>query len=76
MTTMTIDEAQARLPELVSRLRPGEEVALTQQDRIVAKLVGEPRAPVAARQPGSEIGVLTIIAEDDEHLNDFAPYMS
>jgi antitoxin (DNA-binding transcriptional repressor) of toxin-antitoxin stability system len=76
MTSMTIHEAQTRLLELVSKLRPGEEVALTQYDRVVAKLVGEAPKSLALRQPGSAVGVLTVVAEDDEHLNDFAPYMS
>jgi hypothetical protein len=48
----------------------------TMNDRVVAKLIGEAAKPLAPRQPGSAVGVLTIVAEDDEHLNDFAPYMS
>jgi len=76
MTVMTVDEAQACLLELVSKLRPGEEVALTQKDRVVAKLVAEPAQRLSPRQPGSAVGLLTIVADDDEHLNDFAPYMS
>ena len=38
---ITVDEAQANLKELVSKLAQGEEVVITENQRPVAKLVGE-----------------------------------
>jgi antitoxin (DNA-binding transcriptional repressor) of toxin-antitoxin stability system len=42
----------------------------------VAKLVGQQRPVRKPRQPGSAKGKLTILAEDDEHLENFEEYMS
>ena len=42
---ITVEEAQSHLPELIGRLAPGEEILITQDQRPVARLVGErPRA--------------------------------
>jgi antitoxin (DNA-binding transcriptional repressor) of toxin-antitoxin stability system len=72
---LTLSEAQARLPDLIHGLTPGDEVAITENNRTVAKLVApcleEPR-PI----PGRGKGTLIILAEDDEHLEDFKEYMS
>jgi prevent-host-death family protein len=74
MTTVTLEEAQAHLPELIDKLSKGEGVIITRDDQPVAQLV--PVKP-AQRQPrfGSCKGMLTIISDDDEHLKDFAEYM-
>lgn len=75
MTTVTIEQAQAHLLELIAGLKPGEEVLITQQDLPVARLVPESKRPRRPRQPGSMIGKLTIVQEDDEHLEHFKDYM-
>ena len=75
MATITIEEAQARLPALISGLKPGEELVIIQQDRPVARLVAEPSKTRVPRQPGSAIGKLTVVEEDDAHLEDFKEYM-
>jgi antitoxin (DNA-binding transcriptional repressor) of toxin-antitoxin stability system len=74
MTTVSIPEAQATLPDLVENLKPGEEVILTRNQQPVAKLI--PFSGVTP-QPifGSCRGKLTIVTEDDEHLADFKEYM-
>jgi len=74
MAMVTIQEAQAILPELIHRLMPGEELVITENNRPVAKLVAslaEKPRPI----PGRCRGMLTILAEDDEHLGDFKEYM-
>ena len=76
MSTITLEEAQARLPELIERLVPGEELFITRGDQPVARLVGEPGAGRERRKPGSAKGKLIVVAEDEEHLEDFAEYMS
>jgi antitoxin (DNA-binding transcriptional repressor) of toxin-antitoxin stability system len=76
MTTATIEEVQASLPSLLSGLKPGEELVILQQGQPVARLVAEPVPALKSRQPGSAVGKLRIIQEDDEHLEDFKEYMS
>ena len=74
MSVVTIEEAQARLPEIIDQLAPGEEVVITRDTRPVAKLVrppGEEPRPVFGRGRGKVI----IVAEDEEHLKDFEDYM-
>jgi prevent-host-death family protein len=71
-STITLEEAQAHLAELIERLSPGEEVVITQNEQPVARLIGQ--RPFG-RQPGSARGKLTVHTEDDEHLKDFKDYM-
>jgi prevent-host-death family protein len=74
MPIVTIEEAQAKLPELIEKLTSGEEVVITRNTEPVAQLV--PLAPARPRPVfGSCKGMLTIESEDDEHLQDFADYM-
>jgi antitoxin (DNA-binding transcriptional repressor) of toxin-antitoxin stability system len=74
-TTVTLDEATAKLRELISKLAPGDEVVITENEQPVAKLVSQ-RSPVASpRTPGNCKGMITLLGEDEEHLKDFAEYM-
>lgn len=75
MIAVTIEDAQARLVELIDQLPPGGELVITQRDQPVAILVRQTAPSSQPRQPGSAKGVLTIVQEDDEHLKDFAGYM-
>ena len=71
---LTLKEAQARLPDLIHSMSPGEEIAITEQDRTVAKLViAEIETPRPI--PGRGRGTLVILSEDDEHLDDFQEYL-
>ncbi len=45
MSTMTLEEAQAHLSELIDRLQPGEEVVILRDNQAVAKLVVEGSTP-------------------------------
>ena len=54
--------------ELIASLQPGEEVQIFSGDRTVARLIGELQPPRKPRQPGSAIGTLTILSEDEIHL--------
>jgi len=74
--SVTIEEAQANLPELIARLAAGETLVITSGQRPIARLIAE--APVQQRkprQPGSAEGLLTIVSDDEEHLADFKEYM-
>ena len=73
--TVTIEEAQAHLPELIAQLVPGEELVITQNNQPVAKMMSESPPLRQPRQPGSAKGKLVLLAEDDEHLEDFKEYM-
>ena len=74
MATITIQEAQAKLPDSIHKLAPGEELVITENNQPVAKLVASP-ADKPRPMPGRCKGMLTIVAEDDEHLEDFKEYM-
>jgi antitoxin (DNA-binding transcriptional repressor) of toxin-antitoxin stability system len=75
LPTMSIEEVQATLPEIISKLGPGEEVVITRDNQPVAEL-----RSLAGGKPqprfGSCKGMLTIVTEDEEHLEDFKEYMS
>ena len=73
--TVTVHEAEARLSNLIHQLAPGEERVITENDRQVAKLVAMPTespCPLSGRCEG----MLTVIAEDDEHPEHFKEYMA
>jgi antitoxin (DNA-binding transcriptional repressor) of toxin-antitoxin stability system len=73
--SITLEEAQTRLPELIGKLAPGEEIIITQDRRPVARLVGERSPNREPRVPGNCKGLITLLAEDEEHLKDFEEYM-
>lgn len=75
MPTVTIEEAQARLGELIGGLSRGEELAITEGGRVVARIVGERAESWRRPGPGLAKGILTVVADDDEHLKDFAEYV-
>lgn len=74
MVTLTVEEAQARLPKLIDELSRGDEIVITRNSIPVGRLVSvsldKPR-PIAGRGRGK----IDILAEDEEHLKDFAEYM-
>lgn len=77
-TTVTIEEAQAHLKELIAKLAPGEEVVITEGERPIAKLVGESPLPKRTLRPppGLGKGMITFIAPDfDAPLEDMKEYM-
>jgi antitoxin (DNA-binding transcriptional repressor) of toxin-antitoxin stability system len=74
MPTLSIDQVQAQLPQLIDQLQPGEEVVITRGDKTVARLVSF-EAPQPTPVFGACKGMLEIRAEDEEHLKDFAEYV-
>jgi prevent-host-death family protein len=74
--TVTVDEAQARLRELIENLAPGEEVVITLNQQPVARLVPVASLPRKPRQPGTLRGtVLHMAADFDAPLEDFKEYL-
>jgi prevent-host-death family protein len=77
-TTITVDEAQAKLKELIHHMVPGEEIIITENQEPVAKLVSEPAKPQLKQRPGPGLckGMITYIAPDfDAPLEDMKEYM-
>ena len=77
MTSLSIEEAQAKLPDLVHGLNFGDEVVIIENDQPVARLVpatGQPqRSP---RRPGTLRGTVLYMAPDfDAPLEDFKEYV-
>ncbi|HEU5115519.1 MAG TPA: hypothetical protein VFT74_02470, partial [Isosphaeraceae bacterium] len=67
--------AQANLPELIHQLAPGEAVTITENDRPVARIVPVTDLEAPRPVPGRCRGMMTVIAEDEEHLKDWAEYL-
>ena len=64
MTTVTLEEAKARLDELIANLPPGESITITRDQKPVAQLSAtqEPAKPL--RQLGFMKGTVLAIAPD------------
>jgi antitoxin (DNA-binding transcriptional repressor) of toxin-antitoxin stability system len=73
-TIVSIDEAQTRLAELIHHLAPGDEIIITENQQPVAKLVSHAK-PLQRREPGRCKGMITLLVEDEEHLEGFKEYM-
>jgi len=72
--TITLEEAQAKLKELIDKLTPGEEVVITENQRPVAKLVAAEKS--VERKLGTLKGTVLYMAPDfDAPLEDFKEYM-
>ena len=72
--TISVEEAQTKLVEIIGEFAPGDEVTLTEGSRPVAQLRSVVNSKPRPRF-GSCRGMLTVIAEDDDHLHDFREYM-
>lgn len=76
MATVTLQEAQSRLSELIRSLKPGEELVITDQRATVARLHAEPTPRRQPRRPGTLRGTVLYMAPDfDAPLEDFEEYM-
>ena len=73
-TTVTIEEAQARLKDLIAHLATGDELVITENDRPVAEV----RSLTDSKPKlvfGRGKGQLVFEIDDDSHLEDFREYM-
>lgn len=75
MSRVTIEEAQARLPHLLEQLKPGEELTITSRGQPLAQVKKVEPAQRKPRQAGNCQGMITLVADDEDHLKDFAEYM-
>ena len=77
-TTITVDEAQASLKDLIHQMAPGEEVVITENQRPIARLVSHAAKSTNPSRPGPGLcqGMITYMAPDfDAPLEDMKEYM-
>ena len=75
MTTVTIEEAQAKLPELIEHLQPGEEMTITKQGRLLAQVKKAGRTSWPCQAGTAKDCILWIAADFDAPLEDFKEYV-
>ena len=77
MTTFSVEDAQARLPELIRNMSPGDELIITAGSHPVARLITTNSSLAASpRVPRTPRGTVTYVASDfDAPLDDFKDYM-
>lgn len=76
MTIISIQEARERLPELIRRLGPSDEVVITENDQPVARLVSPaPRTERKPRRFGTLKGTVLSMDRFDDPLEEFEEYM-
>jgi antitoxin (DNA-binding transcriptional repressor) of toxin-antitoxin stability system len=75
MSTITIQEAQARLSDLIHRLTPGDELVITENNQPVAKLAHTQAKKQWPCKAGSAKGKIHIAPDFDEPLEEFKEYM-
>jgi antitoxin (DNA-binding transcriptional repressor) of toxin-antitoxin stability system len=77
MSTVTLEDAQAHLPQLIEQLQPGEEIILTHHDRPVATI--HAMSPASREPPrfGTLKGTILYMAPDfdaiPEGFEDYLP---
>jgi prevent-host-death family protein len=72
--TVTLQEAQARLPELLRRLAPGEEMTITERGQPLARLKKAERTSWPCKA-GSARGKIRMTPDFDAPLEGFTEYM-
>jgi prevent-host-death family protein len=60
MSTVTLEEAQAQLPQLIEQLHPGEEIIITRNSKPVARLTAE--LSQRSTTPGQGEDLLSLLA--------------
>ena len=73
--TVTIQEAQAQLSNLIHRLNDGEELVITENNQPVAKLARTEPGQQWPCKAGSAKGKIHMAADFDQALEDFKEYM-
>jgi antitoxin (DNA-binding transcriptional repressor) of toxin-antitoxin stability system len=74
MVTVTIQEAQAQLLDLIHRLHDGDEVIITENDQPIAKLARTEPKKMWPCTAGSARGKIWMAPDFDAPLEDFKEY--
>ena len=77
MPTISIEDAQSKLAELIRSMSPGDEVIITANDHPVARLTPTQESKtLTPRKPGTLRGTVLYCAPDfDAPLDEFKEYM-
>ena len=75
MTSLSIQEAQAQLPELVRKVAEGEEVVLLDEDQPVARLIAAVPAQDRPKRGSAKDLILFMSDDFDAPLDEFKGYM-
>lgn len=73
MSSVTLAEAQARLPELLAQLQPDEEMTITDQGQPLAQMKKAERTSWPC-QAGSAKGKIHLAPDFDAPLDEFEEY--
>jgi prevent-host-death family protein len=76
LATMTVEEAQLNLKDLIHQVAAGQEIIITENQQPVARLISE--LPKKKQRPAPGLGKGSIIYMDpdfDAPLEDFKEYM-
>lgn len=74
LETISLEEAQSSLPALIERLQPDTEIIITRNQQPIAALHAT-HAALPKPRFGSCQGALTVLTEDDDHLQGFQEYL-
>jgi antitoxin (DNA-binding transcriptional repressor) of toxin-antitoxin stability system len=70
-TSVTLEEAQTTLKELIDKLAPDEELTITENEQAVATLVGKRPGRLPRPEPGLGKGSILYMAPDfDESMDE------
>ena len=75
MNTVTLEEAQAHLPELLDRLQPGEEITITSQGQPIAQVKKSERTSWPCEAGTAKSRAFWMAPDFDAPLDDFKEYM-
>lgn len=75
MTTVTIEQAPAKLPEIIQRLQPGEEVTITDQGQPLASVKKAERTSWPCKAGSAKDQIRWIAADFDAPLDEFREFM-
>jgi len=76
MFTVTLEEAQSHLAELIDQLQPGSEIIITRDNQPIAKLTSLVKPHRPPRKPGTLRGTVLYMAPDfNAPLEEFKEYM-
>jgi antitoxin (DNA-binding transcriptional repressor) of toxin-antitoxin stability system len=75
MSSVTLEEAQKMLPELLGRLRPGEELTITDHGQPLAQIKKAPQTGWPCRAGSYKKADFWMAPDFDAPLDDFKDYM-
>jgi prevent-host-death family protein len=75
MKTVTLEEAQARLAELLDQLQPGEEITITHSGQPLAQVKKAERASWPCQAGSYRKSEFWMAPDFDAPLDDFKEYM-